>query len=87
MAEVTLVSDQDRLFVGFFPFNILRHIFVHCSDEDDVGRVDDLVKLTVGDHIRAVKIRGNDDAIVPLTVVSMGALSAQTLTGGCERGA
>jgi len=44
----SLVNDQDCLFVGFLPFNILQHKFVHRSDEDNVRRVDSFVKLAVG---------------------------------------
>jgi len=53
--EVTLVDDQDDLLMGFFLFDILQHGFTHRSDwissveyvEDNVGRVDDFVKLAI----------------------------------------
>lgn len=53
--EVTFVDDQYDLFMSFFLFDILQHRFAHRSNwissieyvEDNVGRVDDFVKLAV----------------------------------------
>ena len=53
--EVTLVNNQDDLFMGFLLFDILQHRLAHRSDwisgiedvEDNVGRVNDFVKLAI----------------------------------------
>jgi len=53
--EITLVNDQNDLLVSFLLFDILQNGFAHRSNwisrveymEDDIRRVDDLVKLAV----------------------------------------
>ena len=53
--EVTLVDDQDDLFVSFLLLDILQNRFTHRSDwisrveyvEDNVRRIDDFVKFAI----------------------------------------
>ena len=53
--EVTLVDDQDDLFVSLLFFNVLQNRFAHRSDwisrveyvEDNVRRIDDFVKFAI----------------------------------------
>ena len=53
--EVTLVDDQDDLFVSFLLPDILQNRFAHRSDwisrveyvEDNVRRIDDFVKFAI----------------------------------------
>ena len=53
--EVTLVDDQDDLFMSFFLFDIVQNGFAHRSQrvscvedmEDNIRRVDDLVEFAI----------------------------------------
>jgi len=53
--EITLVNDQNDLFMSFLLFDILQNRFAHRSNwisrveymEDDIRRIDNFVKLAI----------------------------------------